>query len=290
MKRILTALLLAALAWRAPVANAQALGFEVKMKSGSYVIGEPVNAAVTIENHGVRPVNISEFGPYRENRLFFEIWRTAHDYLAQRREGKVVSDLEIEKDEGAVCNVVLSDWYPLLEAGSYRIRAVLIVGDERYESPMTTFDIVPGIELASATQYLAGRPPVKRSLRLVYWTRNGKDVAFLRAWDNNGVTYGTLEIGQLLRVRKPVLQQAGDTKFYVYRQVTSEANQRAEIVSDASGVSLREQLVTLDSGVPIVESLRKAVDEAKAAKAAKDDQKGRKKNEKKKEKETEKKD
>lgn len=274
MKRILAAVLLAALVARAPVACAQALGFEVKMTYGAYVVGEPVTAAVTIENHGVRPVNIAEFGPYKDNRVFFEIWRTAQNYLKKRREGKIITDLEIEKDEGAVCNVVLSDWYPLLDAGSYRVRAVLIAGDERYESPVAAFDVVPGIELAAATQYLPGRPPVERSLRLVYWTRNGKDVAFLRAWDGNGVTYGTLEIGQLLRVRKPVLQQAGETTFHVFRQVTGEANQRAEIVSDASGVSLKEQLVTLDSGVPIVESLRQAVDEAKAAKAAK---KGRKK-------------
>ncbi len=255
----------------APTALAQALGFAVETAYGSYVVGEPVKASVTIENHGVRPVNISDFGPYKANRLFFEIFRTPQNYLPKKREGKIVTDLEIEKDEGAVCNVVLSDWYPLLEAGSYKVRAVLIVGDERYESPMTAFDVVPGIEVAAATQYIAGRPPIERSLRLVYWTRNGKDVAFLRAWDSNGVTYGTLEIGPMLRIKKPVLQQAGENKFFVHRQVTKDANQRAEIVSDASGISLKEQLVAIDPNHPVIDSLRQAVDESRAEKASKGD-------------------
>lgn len=104
---------------------------------------------------------------------------------------------------------------------------------------------------------------------LIYWSRNGRDVAFLRAWDSTGAVYGTLEIGTLLRIRKPVLQQADENTFFVYRQVTRDTNQRAEITSDASGVSLKEQLLSLDTNVPIIDELRQAVDEADAARAAK---------------------
>ena len=258
-----------ALLLAASLSYAQSLGFEVKMKYPTFVVGEPVIASVTIENHGVRPVNISDFGPYKGNRLFFEISVSPHTYLPQRREGKIVSDLELERNEGTEFEVRLSDWYDLLKPGVYRIRAVLLVGDERYASALTAFDVVPGIELAAATQYLPGRPPTERSLRLVYWSRNGRDVAFLRAWDSTGAVYGTLEIGTLLRIRKPVLQQADENTFFVYRQVTRDTNQRAEITSDASGVSLKEQLRSLDTNVPIIDELRQAVDEADAARAAK---------------------
>ena len=251
------------------LAFAQSLGFEVRMKYPTFVVGEPVVASVTIENRGVRPVNISNFGPFRENRLFFEISQKPHVFLPQRREGKILEELELERNEGTVCEVKLSDWYNLLEPGVYRVRAVLIVGDERFATELAAFDIVPGIELAAATQFLPGRPPVERSLRLVYWTRNGKDIAFLRAWDATGVTYGTLEIGPLMRIKKPVLQQADETTFFIFRQVTRDANQRAEIVSDASGVSLKEQLLSLDSNVPTVDALRQAVDEADQARDAK---------------------
>ena len=242
-----------ALLLAASLSYAQSLGFEVKMKYPTFVVGEPVIASVTIENHGVRPVNISDFGPYKGNRLFFEISVSPHTYLPQRREGKIVSDLELERNEGTEFEVRLSDWYDRLKPGVYRIRAVLLVGDERYAS----------------TQYLPGRPPTERSLRLVYWSRNGRDVAFLRAWDSTGAVYGTLEIGTLLRIRKPVLQQADENTFFVYRQVTRDTNQRAEITSDASGVSLKEQLLSLDTNVPIIDELRQAVDEADAARAAK---------------------
>ena len=232
----------------ASAAKAQSLGFEVEMKHPSYVVGEPVLAAVTIENHGFRPVNITGFGPFKDNRLFFEISRTPQVYLKQRREGRIITDLELEKDEGTSCGVNLSEWYDLLSPGAYRIRAVLIVGNERYESPTTIFDIVPGIELATATQYLQGRPPVERTLLLVYWNRGGRDVAFLRAWDASGRTYGTIEIGSLIRNRKPVLQKVSETTYHVYRQVTSDALQRAEIVSDESGVAMKERL--LGEGIP----------------------------------------
>ncbi len=249
--------------------RAQALGFAVEMKHPSYVVGEPVLVAVTIENHGFRPVNITNFGPFKENRLFFEISQTPQVYLKQRREGKIITELELEKDEGSTCGVNLSEWYNLLSPGSYRIRAVLILGNERYESPMTGFDIVPGIELATATQYLQGRPPIERTLLLVYWSRGGKDVAFLRAWDANGRTYGTIEIGSLLRNRKPVLQKVNETTYYVHRQVTSDALQRAEIISDASGVSLTEQQVGIDPAVPISDALRDAASSVREAREKK---------------------
>ena len=255
----------------ASAALAQTLGFEVEMKHTSYVVGEPVLASVTIENHGFRPVHLSDFGPFKENRLFFEISQQPQVYLKQRREGKIITELELEKDEGTSCGVNLSEWYNLLAPGVYRIRAVLILGNERYESPMTGFDVVPGIELASETQFLQGRPPIERKLLLVYWSRDGKDVAFLRARDANGTTYGTLELGSLIRNRRPILQKVNETTYYVHRQITSDVFQRAEIISDASGVSLKEQLISVDVAVPTVsDALRDAANSARDERGKKD--------------------
>lgn len=259
-------LAIAALCLASSAALAQTLGFEVEMKHTSYVVGEPVLASVTIENHGFRPVHVTDFGPFKENRLFFEISQQPQPqvYLKQRREGKIITDLELEKDEGTSCGVNLSEWYNLLAPGPYRIRAVLILGNERYESPLTGFDIVPGIELASETQYLQASPPVERKLLLVYWSRNGKDVAFLRARDSDGTTYGTLELGSLIRNRRPVLQRVGETTYYVHRQVSSDAFRRAEIISDASGVSLKEQLTSVDVAVSVSDALRDAASAVKS--------------------------
>ena len=261
-RRRLPAVVAAALL-AASASMAQALGFAVEMKYRDYVVGEPVLATVVIENHGFRPVNISDFGPFKNNRLFFEISKTPQVYLKQRREGKIVTDIELEKDEGSTCRVNLSTWYDLLAPGSYSIRAVLILGNERYESPVTSFSIVPGIELARAVQYIQGRPTTERTLLLVYWSRDGKDVAFLRAWDATGAVYGTLEIGPLIRNRRPELQKINDTTYRVHRQVTSDALQRSEIISDASGISLKEQQTAVDPGIPISDALRDAADSAR---------------------------
>ena len=253
---------------------AQSLGFSVEMKHSSYVVGEPVRSTVTIENRGFRPVNITDYGPFKDNRLFFEISHTPHVYLKQRKEGKIVTDIELEKDEGMSCEVNLSTWYDLLSPGVYRIRAVLILGNERYESPMTSFDIVPGIELAKSTQYIQWKPTIERTLLLVYWSRNGKDVAFLRAWNADGTTYSTLEIGSLIRNRKPVLQKVDDTTYYVHRQVASDTLQRTEVISDASGISLRENQTGVDPGVPISDALRDAAVKARDERASRGDKKG----------------
>jgi hypothetical protein len=130
---------------------------------------------------------------------------------------------------------------------------------------------VNGIALASETQYLQGSPTIERKLTLVYWSRNGKDVAFLRARDSNGTTYGTLELGSLIRNRRPVLQKAGETTYFVHRQVTSDAFQRAEIISDASGVSLKEQLISVDVAVPVSDALWDAANTVKDEREKKKD-------------------
>ena len=100
--------------------RAQSLGFAVEMKHPAYVVGEPVLAAVTIENHGFRPVNITDFGPFKDNRLFFEISRTPQVYLKQRREGKIIN----------ICSMMSEYFPPMRQISSFKLPSASFISVE----------------------------------------------------------------------------------------------------------------------------------------------------------------
>lgn len=244
-------------------AFAQKVSFAVKMSHDTYIVGEPVSVQLKIANLGVEPVVIDDFEAYKDNKLYFTISKDGKSPLPQRREGKIVQDLSLERDTAEAFEVNLSEWYKLLEAGHYVLRAVLVNNDMRYTSAGVSFDIVPGLELASVSQFLDGYPPVERTLRLVYWNRDGREFAFLRATDSNGVIWQTLNLGYIVRVRRPSFAKAGENSFYIYRQASRDMLVRSEIISDGKGVMLKEQMRAVDSvSSPMVDSLREAVQNA----------------------------
>lgn len=239
-KAIATAM--AALLASAIHAWSQTITFNLKMESTSFVAGETVYAKVDIVNRGTRPVVISDFGPSKGNRLYFEISRTAHFTIPKKREGLIIDDLDLVRDEGASFRIPLSEWYDLSAEGRYVIKAVLILDNLRYDSPSTSFDVVPGLEMASVRQYVSANPPIVRDLRLVRWTRDGRDMAFLRTKDSpSGKTYGTLLLGPILYVKKPVMRLEDDDTLLIYRQVSRDATIMATVKSTLEGVELVEQ-------------------------------------------------
>ncbi len=242
---------------------AQKISFAVKMGHDAYIVGEPVSVQVKIANLGIEPVIIDEFEAYKDNKLYFSISKDGKSPLPQRREGKIVQELSLEKDTAEAFEVNLSEWYRLLEEGHYVLKAVLVNNNMRYTSAGVSFDIVPGLELASVSQFLDVHPPVERTLRLVYWNRDGREFAFLRAVDSTGVIWQTINLGYILRVRRPSFAKAGGNAFYIYRQASRDMLVRTEIVSDEKGVMMKEQLRAVDSvSSPMVDSLREAVQNA----------------------------
>lgn len=246
---------------------AQTVNFTIKMEYDSFVVGEPVVATVKLINKGARPINVSDYGAFKDNRLFFEISRAEYPelYLPKKRPTKLVTNLSLERDEGEALTFTLSEWYDLIATGKYMIKAVLISGNIRYETNLESFEIVPGIELTKISQYIAGKPPIERTLSLVYWNRKGKDVAFLRAIDTrSGLMYRTLLVGNILRVKKPVMEAADEKTFYIFRQVSRDVLMRTVIESTYEGVQLKEQVQAVDvSRAPVIDALRDAVEKRK---------------------------
>lgn len=255
-------ILLSAIAASAAL-SAQTVSFSLSLNHQSYVVGEQVELTFRIKNIGVAPIIISDYEEFRDNRIEIEIVNHERRAVAPFKEGRIIEELSLEKDEAQTFRVPLSDWF-LLREGHYQVRLKLFNAGLRYDSPLEVFDIVPGIQLASATHHVSVRPAVERTLRLVYWAREGHEYAFLRADDrpSNGMV-GTMLLGDIMRVRTPSIERkTGEANaFYIYRQVTRDTLSRTEIVSDASGIRVADVKHAVESASsPMIDSLREAVE------------------------------
>lgn len=249
-------------AFSAFTAFAQRIRFDLKLKTSSYIVGEDVAVSVSISNLGAQPLVIDDFPEYKDHRLFFEIFQREHVFLPKLREGKIIADLNLEENEGEAFDIILSEWYKLLDAGRYMVRAVLICNGRRYETKTVSFDIVPGIELASVVQNIRGAHPYERKISLVYWGRDGRQLAFVRAVDlDTGAILKTLNLGAIILVRRPSIVSNGTDGFFIYRQATSDVMIRTDLVSDDRGITLRRQQQKLESSASqLVDALRQGAE------------------------------
>ncbi len=227
---------------------AQRVALDMRPLQSAYVVGEPVVVRIKIENLGTQPLVIDDHEAFRRNRIFFEINLDPLVMLAPRREGRILEEMDLERDESFTGMIDLSAWYPLLREGRYYVNLVLLHNDLRYASERRMFDVVPGIELASAAAPLPGRPPSERDFRLVYWSRGEREIAFLRASDRpGGVVWTTLELGPIVRFAAPRLTVNADGSLTVIHQATRDAIVTSQIRSDAKGPALVDRKQTIDT-------------------------------------------
>lgn len=252
-----------ALALAAGCAFSQTVSFGLTFDHQTYVKGEPVVLTLKLVNQGVAPIIISDYEAYSANKLVFEIIPQDGRQLTQSREGAIVDDLSLERDEGQAIKINLSNWF-VFDVARYRIRAQLFCNGLRYDSLPEVFDVVPGIELAKATHYVSLHPAVERTLTLVYWAREGREIAFLRGDDRQtGAFCQTLVLGDVMRVKTPSIERKADEDgvFYVYRQVNRDTLSRVEVASDAKGLHPRDVKRAVESASsPMIDSLREAVE------------------------------
>ncbi len=248
----------------AVIAGAQSVNFKLSTDHGSYVLGEAINFSLRIVNLGVAPILISNFDAYKDNRLDIEIKDQDGKIINCIKQKKIIDELSIEKDEGKLIKINLTEWYTLMP-GHYQIRVMLICNGLRYDSPIEVFDVVPGFDLASNTHYISLRPAVERTLKLVYWTRDGRETAFLRAEDSpvNAICRSIM-LGDILRVKNPSIERKSGEKntFYIYRQATRNVITRTEVVSDTDGIRVVDTKRKIESSsAPMIDSLRNAIEE-----------------------------
>ncbi|MDD5704667.1 MAG: hypothetical protein PHR35_01990 [Kiritimatiellae bacterium] len=257
----LAAAIMAMLLGARGTAQAQLLAFDMRPKYGSYVVGEPVWVDLRLVNRGASPIVIDDHEVFRHNRIFFEISIDPQVYLNQSREGRIVDDLDLGKNEPYAAEIDLGAWYPLLREGRYFANAVLLHNDLRYATERRMFDVVPGIELSRATAIISTTPRVERRFSLVYWARGEREYAFLRATDTpDGVVWPTLELGPIVRFTPPSIALNDPDGVTVTHQATRAIFMTSTIRSDRNGILLLSQKQTVDSAAePLIKALSEAV-------------------------------
>lgn len=245
-------------------APAQLAVVEIKPKHPSFVSGEPLMIRLTLENHGAQPIVIGDHEAFKDNRVFFEIRKTPDEFLPLMRQSKIVADIALEHGEAMSVEIDLAEWYPLLAYGRYYVNAVLIHNQRRYASDNQVFEVVPGIELSRVTQVIRGPGVIERNFTLVYWARGDSEDAFLRIVDQPAnETWTTLDLGPIVRVKKPELKLEGEAHLTVYHQTSRDVLLTTLVRSDAAGPVILEQRKTIDSvSSPMVNTLGDALDKA----------------------------
>lgn len=247
----------------AVAAYSQAVSFTIGTSHQSYVSGELVELIFSIKNLGATPIIISDYEAFKDNKIEIELIDHSKRTLKAIRQGPIIDYLSLEHDETQAFKVPLSDWFDLHD-GHYQVRVKLFNDGLRYDSPLEVFDIVPGIELASVTHHVSLRPAIERTIRLVYWSREGHEYAFLRANDNpSRGEIRTMLLGDIMRIKKPSIERkSGESGgFYIFRQVTRDTLSRTEIISDADGIRVADVKRAVESASsPMIDSLREAVE------------------------------
>lgn len=260
MRKILFA---AASILMAQAIRAQSVAFNLSLSHQVYITGEKVEITFKIKNTGIAPIIVADYEAYKDNRVEIEIKDHGHKVVKPFKEGAIIESLALEHDEEQSFRVPLTDWFPL-GVGHYQVKIRVFSNGYRYDSPIEVFDIVDGMELATASHYVSRNPPVERTLHLVYWSREGRELAFLRAEDRPGFSrMETLMLGDIMRVKRPSIER--DSKnpelFYIYRQVNRDTLSRIGVVSNAEGIRVADIKHAVESASsPMIDSLREAVE------------------------------
>jgi len=186
------------------VANAQ-LAVELKLDKKTYVSYEPMSAEVTIYNRSGRDVVLG--GPAGTTWLRFQV-KNYHDNLLSPGSRRVSEQPLLIKAGGRTIRTLdLSNYYPVYDYGTYRIRASVYhpTLERYYESADVTVQVADGRKIWEES---VGAPvgfPGGGMRRFVLLTYRGesKTELYMRLVDEDGAVYATYSLGSVILFHRP---------------------------------------------------------------------------------------
>ena len=251
MKNKTFALALAALAaFAAPDAasarpSPSEISVDLKLDETDYVCRERIRGVVDIKN--MSPDKISVGYANSKDILFIEVFRASDmSQLEETKRRPFVSAFRVEPNEGQKLETFLGDHYGLEEPRRYLARPVLVHAGYRFEGQYRSFDIVPGMKIATAVQMFSNRAGVKRVFELVQWPRKGCGHLFLSAHDEGGGerTWVTTDVGPMMKLTKPTISIMSGGEVVVIHRNGGDSFVRSEFWSlpDALDFRTREMI------------------------------------------------
>lgn len=247
------------------------ISVRLDMAADVFVVGEGCNGTIDIANSSVDEISVGY--PNSQDRLFVELFRASDKVQYPRRgDSPFVAPFTLKPGEGLKLETILADHYAFPDNIRYFARAVLVHAGMRYESPLKSFDLVPGLPDGGAVQLFKEKPGLKREYELVHWVRNRIEHLFLKArdvGDGEERIWRTSDLGPLLRVTKPKISVLQSGEVIVLHRATQNAFIRSEFWSLPEAFEFHEHEVMSDPDTVGAERVKEIYKESEGAKPVK---------------------
>ena len=232
--KVLAGLLLCALAGLREVRAAAPTELTVRLElsSDQYVEGERIRAVVDVANASADVIDCRT--EKSKDVLAIELFRASDKYQFEKAsDAPFTAGFALLSGEGQRLETFIGDHFPFHKATAYQARAVLIHDGMRFESPLKTFSVVPGMKCGGALQLFEGKDDLKREFELCHWNRDRVEHLFLKARDQGRLPrrWPTTDLGPVLRVTPPKLSVLPSGEVLVLHRATQDAFIRSEFWS-----------------------------------------------------------
>lgn len=235
----------------------------LKMAYDVYVEGERIRVIVDIANASPDVIDCrDETSP---DKLVLELYRASDRYQFEKGSDRpFTAGFALLSGEGQKLEAFLGDHFPFHKATRYFARAVLVHGGSRFESPLRTFDVVPGMKCGAALQMFEDRDDLKREFELVHWGRSRVEHLFLKARDvgENPRRWATTDLGPFLRVTRPKVSVLPTGEVVTLHRATQDSFVRSEFWSIPHAFEFNTHEVMIDPEVAGAERVKEIYKES----------------------------
>lgn len=194
-----------------------------RLRHGKVLQYEPVLATLAVANETLQPIEWAP--PDGEGRISFDVEEASGGLLLRTEDPLLKEPFMLAPQEESRRTFNLQTAYGIRRLGQYTIRARVGCGGRVFVSPKLFLDVESGLEIARLVAGVPGDASAMRTYTLRTLHRDGGERIFLRITDEEqGMCYGVVELGRLVRFFEPVIQidftgnvhvlhQSGPTQF-----------------------------------------------------------------------------
>ncbi|MBO4287016.1 MAG: hypothetical protein J5985_02485 [Kiritimatiellae bacterium] len=241
---------LLAVAFISVAASAQEISLQMTLQNREYIVGEPLVVAFDFLNATRERISCGKNDS--PDRFFVEVTKGTDqfDFVQPFNTEPIGGAFTVQGGDNRRIIAELDKWFPLLKEGKYLARGVLVHRGMRYESAKKSFDIVGGIKLQEGYQMFVNRTNLKRTFRLVYWSRNQMERLFLRISDEPGNrVWDTIDLGTLLRTSPVRLDISPEGEVTIVQRASQDAFLRTLVWSLPDNIEIAERNPLIDPDI-----------------------------------------
>jgi hypothetical protein len=222
----------------------------------TFIRGEVVVVQLELMNAGRELIKVGT--PDANSRFFIEVYHNnRYNQLKSITQAPFAKAFKLKPGAKHISKIQLDKWFNLLKEGRYYAHLVLLCNGVRHESTRKVFDVVPGVPIAEGVQMFVEEQQLKRTFRVVSWSRSQAESLFLRIEDEPGGTvWDTIDLGAQLKGSQPKFDISEAGEVTVVHRTSQDALHRIVVWSLPGSVEIAERNVLLDPEVSASQRVR----------------------------------